>query len=128
MRRVLLATLLSSLTLTAAAATSTPANDASAPTSRPISAGVTSPRLVYTPHISIPANELPMTMVNPSKVVLQVKLDETGSPTQIQVLHTISQSVDSRVVEGVRQFRWAPAVLNNQAVPSVLTLNVEVQR
>jgi hypothetical protein len=69
-----------------------------------------------------------MTMVNPSKVVLQVKLDETGSPTQIQVLHTISQSVDSRVVEGVRQFRWAPAVLNNQAVPSVLTLNVEVQR
>jgi len=128
MRRIILATLLSSMTLTAAAATGKPANDASAPTSRTVSAGVTSPRLVYAPHISIPAGELPLAMVNPTAVVLQVRLDETGTPTQIQVLHAINQTVDSRVVEGVRQFRWAPAVLNNQAVPSVLTLNVEVQR
>ncbi|HTX74870.1 MAG TPA: energy transducer TonB [Terracidiphilus sp.] len=128
MRRVLLATLLSSLTLTAAAATGKPANDASAPTSRMIATGVTSPRLVYAPHISIPADELPLAMVNPTTVVLQVKLDETGSPTQIQLLRAINQAVDARVIQGVRQFRWAPAVLNNQAVPSVLTLNVEVQR
>ena len=128
MRRILLATLLSSLTLTAAAATGKPANDASAPTSRTITTGVTSPRLVYAPHISIPADELPLAMVNPTPVVLQVRLDETGSPTEIQVLHAINQTVDARVIQGVRQFRWAPAVLNNQAVPSVLTLNVEVQR
>jgi protein TonB len=126
MRRILLATLLSSLTLTAAAAAGKPANDASAPTSAP--AGVTSPHLVYAPHISIPADELPMAMVNPSTVVLQVKLDETGSPTQIQVLRAINQTVDARVVNRVRQFRWSPAVLNNRTVPSVLTLNVEVQR
>jgi hypothetical protein len=125
MRRVLLATLLSSLTLTAAAA-GQPANDASAPASAP--AGVTSPHLVYAPHISILADELPMTMVNPATVVLQVKLDETGSPTQIQVLRAINQTVDARVVDGVRRFRWSPAVLNNRTVPSVLTLNVEVQR
>ncbi len=126
MRRILLTTLLSSLTLTAAAATGMPANDASAPTS--ITTGVTSPHLVYTPHISIPADELPLAMVNTTTVVLQVKLDETGSPTQIQVLHAINQQVDARVIDGVRQFRWSPAVLNNRAVPSVLTLNVEVQR
>lgn len=125
MRRVLLATLLSSLTLTAAAA-GKPANDASAPTS--VSTGVTNPHLVYAPHISIPADELPVSMVNPSTVVLQVKLDETGSPTQIQVMQAINQTVDARVVDGVRQFRWAPAVLNNRTVPSVLTLNVQVQR
>lgn len=126
MRRIILATLLSSITLTAAAATGKPANDASAPAS--VYTGVTNPRLVYAPHISIPADELPLAMVNPTAVVLQVRLDETGSPTQIQVLHAINQSVDTRVVEGVRQFRWSPAVRNNQAVPSVLTLNVEVQR
>lgn len=125
MRRILLATLLSSLTLTAAAA-GKPANDASASTSVPT--GVTNPRLVYAPHIGIPADELPMSTVNPSTVVLEIKLDETGSPTHIQVLQAINQSIDARVVNGVRQFRWAPAVLNNRAVPSVLTLNVQVQR
>lgn len=126
MRRILLTTLLSSLTLTAAAATGKPANDASAPTS--VTTGVTNPHLVYAPHISIPADELPMAMVNPTTVVLQIKLDETGSPTQIQVLQAINQQVDARVIDGVRQFRWAPAVLNNHAVPSALTLNVQVQR
>lgn len=125
MRRILLATLLSSITLTAAAA-GKPANDASAPTSA--YSGVTNPRLVYAPHISIPADELPLAMVNPTTVVLEIHLDETGSPTQIQVLRAINQPVDARVVSAVRQFRWAPAVRNNRAVPSVLTLNVDVQR
>ena len=60
MRRVMLATLLSSLTLIAAAAPVTHSvDDASAPTSRPISTGVTSPRLVYTKHIALPVDELP---------------------------------------------------------------------
>ena len=102
MRRILLATLLSSLTLTAAAATGMPANDASAPTS--VTTGVTNPHLVYAPHISIPADELPLAMVNPTTVVLQVKLDETGSPTQIQVLHAINQS------SGCACHRRCPAV------------------
>jgi len=126
MRRILLTTLLSSLTLTAAATTGKPVNDASAPTS--VTGGVTNPHLVHTPHISIPADELPMATVNSPTVVLEIHLDETGSPTQIQVLRAINQTVDARVVDGVRQFRWSPAVLNNRTVPSVLTLNVEVQR
>jgi hypothetical protein len=128
MRRILLAALLSSIPFTAAAATGMPVNDASAPTSRPVSTGVTSPRLVYAPHISIPANELPVSTVGPFRVVLQVALDETGTPTRIVVLQPISQAVDARVIDGVRQFRWTPAVLNNHAIASELTLNVEVQR
>ena len=127
MRRALLTTLLSSIALTAAAAPATQPDDA-APTSRAISSGVTAPRLVYTPHISVPANELPLTMFTPSYVVLDVNLDETGSPREIRVVHSVSQDVDARVIEGVRQFRWSPAVLNNKAVPSELKLNVEVQR
>jgi len=127
MRRALLTTLLSSFALTAAAAPATQPVDA-APTSRAVSSGVTAPRLVYTPHISVPADELPLTMIAPSKVILEVNLDETGSTREIRVLHSISQSVDERIIEGVRQFRWTPAVLNNKTVPSELTLNVEVQR
>src|ERR1700756_4733909 len=127
MRRVMLASLLSSLTLIAAAAPVTHSeDDASAPTSRSISTGVTSPRLVYSKHIDLPADELPAYMGGSAKIALKIKLDETGSPTNIRVLHSINPEVDARVVEAVQQFRWAPALLNNKPVPIDLTLNVEI--
>ena len=129
MRRVMLATLLSSLTIIAAAApVPHPEDDAAAPTSRPTSTGVTSPRLVYSKHISLSADELPTYVGNSAKVALKIDLDETGSPNNIRVVHSINPEVDARVVEAVRQFRWAPAVLNNKPVPIDLTLNVEIQR
>jgi TonB family protein len=129
MRRVMLATLVSSLTLIAAANPVTHLeDDASAPTSRPISTGVTSPRLVYSKHIYLPADELPAYLGGLAKIALKIDLDETGSPTNIRVLHSINPEVDARVVEAVRQFRWAPAVLHNKPVPIDLTLNVEIQR
>ena len=128
MRRILAIFLLSSFALTAAAATSSSEIDASAPTSRPISTGVTSPRLVSTAHISIPADAMSTTAGSSTKVVLQVSLDETGTPSNVQVLHPATPEIDARVVNAVRQFRWTPAILNNKAVPEELTLTVEVQR
>ena len=128
MRRTILTTLLSSLTLTAAASPVPQLNDAPAPTSRPVSTGVTSPRLVRTAQISIPASAIPIAYGSSASVILHVDVDATGSPTTIRVLHPVSPEVDARVVDGVRQFRWTPAVLNNQPVPTDITLTVEVQR
>lgn len=129
MRRVILATLLSSVTLLAAAAPVTQLeDDASASTSRPVSTGVTSPHLVHSTHIYLPADELPAYLGSSAKIALKVNLDETGSPTNIRVLHSINPEVDAQVVNAVRQFRWAPAVLDNKPVPIDLTLNVEIQR
>ena len=128
MRRALLTILLSSITLAAAASPAPQMNDASAASSHPISTGVTSPRLVSTAHISIPADAMPTTAGSSTKVVLQVSLDETGTPSNVQVLHPATPEIDARVVNAVRQFRWTPAILNNKAVPEELTLTVEVQR
>lgn len=129
MRRVLLATLLSSITLTAAAAPVMHLNDdASAPTSRTVSTGVTEPHLIYKSPINIPADQLPSTAGSSAKVVLQIALDESGSPTAIRVLHPVTPEVDQRVIDAVRQFRWTPAVLNNQPVKTDLTLTIELQR
>jgi TonB family protein len=124
MRRALLALLLSSFTLAAVAQM----NDASAASSRPVSTGVTSPHLVSTAHISIPADAMPTTAGSSTRVVLHVNLDETGTPTNVQVLHPATPEIDQRVVSAVRQFRWTPAILNNKAIPEELTLTVEVQR
>jgi len=83
---------------------------------------------VRTAQISIPADVLPTAFGSSARVVLKVDLDASGMPTAIRVLHPINPQVDERVIEGVRQFRWTPAVLNNQPVPTDVTLTVEVQR
>jgi TonB family protein len=130
-RRILASALLSSFALTAAAATSKPANDAPASTPnlvRPISTGVTSPQLVHSTKIEIPAEELSNSFPNPARVVLELKLDATGSPTNVQVVEQLTQDVDARVVEAVKQFRWRPAVLDNQTIPIDMKLIVDVTR
>lgn len=127
MRRIIAAIILSSIPLSAAAATSKPANDADSTSIHPVSTGVTSPRLVYSTRISISSSELPATTSN-GRVVLKFKLDTTGTPQSIHVVEPLTQSLDARIVDAVRQFRWSPAVLNNQTVPIDMNLVVLVQR
>ena len=127
MRRTLLAALLSSLTLTAAASPVMFMNDdASALTSRPISS-VTEAHLVYTTRMGIAPNDLPFGSGS-TKAVLRVNLDERGTPVAVRVLQPINPTVDDRVVNAVRQFRWTPAVLDNKPVATEVLLTVEVQR
>ena len=126
MRRILVATLLSSFALTAAAATPNPAHDAAVDSARPVSTGVTGPQLYYSTRINIPADQIPTTL--PAKVGLKVSLDATGSPTNIQIVQPLTDAVDARVVEAVRQFRWRPAVLDNQTIPVDMNLTVQLQQ
>jgi len=127
MRRIIAAIMLSSIALSAAAATSKPANDADSTSVRPVSTGVTAPHLVYSTRISISSSELPAT-TSSGRVVLRFMLDTTGTPQSIHVVEPLTQSLDARIVDAVRQFRWSPAVLNNQTVPIDMNLVVQVQR
>lgn len=129
MGRIVTHSLLFSLLLSAAAASAMPASDAStSAVTRPVSTGVTLPRLVYSTKINIPSAELPAVLGSASNVTLKFNLDQTGTPQGIQVIHSVNQSIDSRVMAAVRQFRWTPAVLNNQTVPIEMTFTVQVQR
>jgi TonB family protein len=128
MRRILASIVLSSITLTAAAATGKPANDADSTSVRPVSTGVTAPQLVYSTRINIPSSDLPAAFFNNARVVLKFNLDKTGTPQGIQVIQPLSQAIDARVVDAVRKFRWSPAVLNNQTVAIEMNLVVVVQR
>jgi len=127
MRRIIAAIMLSSIALSAAAATSKPANDADSTSVRPVSTGVTAPQLIYSTKISIPTTDLPSGS-NSARLVLKFNLDKTGTPQAIQVIQPLTQAVDTRVVDAVRKFRWSPAVLNNQTVPVEMNLVVVVQR
>ena len=127
MRRILVASLLSSFALTAAAAPSKPTNDASTPATPMVTSGVTAAQLRYAAKIDLPYNAELATFPNPAKMVLKLNLDETGSLTHVEVVQSLSPTLDARVVKAVRQFRWRPAVLDNQTIPIDVNLIVEVQ-
>ncbi len=128
MHRILVASLLSSFALTAAAATPKPASDASgaAPAAVVVSTGVTEAQLLRSTKIDIPTDVV-QSFSNPAELVLHVNLDETGTPTHVAVVHSINPEVDTRVMKAVRQFRWRPAVLDNQTIPVDVNLVIQVQ-
>ena len=130
MRRILAASLLlSPLFLPAAAVASQPVkDDASATTQvRPISTGVTEPSLIHTTDIIV-SPDLAIPFFDESKVVLKLNVDEQGKPADIQVIQSFNPTLNADVIDAVRQFRWRPAKLDNQAVSTDLTLNVLVKR
>jgi protein TonB len=128
MRRILVASLLSSFALTAAAADTKPLNDASTPATLPaVTTGVTAAQLRYAAKIELPYTPELADTPNPAKMVLKVNVDDTGSPTHVEVVQPLSPTIDARVVQAVRQFRWRPAVLDNQTIPIDVNLIVEVQ-
>jgi TonB family protein len=116
------------LFLPAAAVASSPATDASASTLvRPVSSGLSSPRILRTADVHI-SPDFAQAMPALSEVVLKLTVDENGKAQEVRVVKSPNPLLDDRVVQAVQQFRWRPAKLDKQAIPVELTLNVEVQR
>jgi protein TonB len=102
--------------------------DDAAPTQiRPVSTGVIPPTLVHTTDIIV-SPEFRENVQDDSKVVLKLNLDQQGKAEDIQVIQSVNPTLDREVVDAVRQFRWRPAKLDNQPVPTDVTLKVVVQR
>jgi TonB family protein len=127
MRRILAATILiAPLFISAAALASQPLTDAATST-RPLSTGVVPAQVISTPRIELtPAAA--ETMPYLAEVVLKLNVDEKGLASNVQVLKSPTHYLDGPVADAVRQFRFRPATLDNQAVPTDMTLTVVVQQ
>jgi len=125
--RIVVASLLSCVAMTAAAAPNKPSNPANGSTAIVVSTGVTAPQLATPALLHISSSDELTTYPNPARVVLKVSLDATGSPTHVEVVQALTPAIDARVVKAVNQTRWRPAVLDNQTIPSDVNLVVEVQ-
>jgi TonB family protein len=128
MRRILAASvLLSPLLLTASAVASQPMDDSSASTQvRPVSTGVTSPKIVRSSDIVLPP-EVAATIPPDAEVVLKLNIDEQGKPEDIQIVKAVNALLGERVAQAVSNFRWRPATLDKQPIPMDITLNVVVE-
>ncbi|MGC2637453.1 MAG: energy transducer TonB [Acidobacteriaceae bacterium] len=128
MRRILVASMLSSFALAAAAATTQPTDNPtpSAAVHR-VTTGIAAPQLSTRAIVHIPGDAILDTLPNPAELRVRLDLDASGNATRVQVLNSISPNVDAHVIAAIRQFRWRPAVLDNQAIPLTVNLIVEVQ-
>jgi TonB family protein len=128
MRRILAASvLLSPLLFTASAVASQPMDDSSASTQvRPVSTGVTSPKIVRSTNIVV-SQEFAEALPQDAEVVLTLNVDEKGMPEGIQIVKSANAQLGERVADAVREFRWRPATLDHQPVPMDVTLEVMVQ-
>jgi len=121
--------LLSPLLFSAAAVASSPATDAPASTHlRPVSTGVTFPKVISTTDIDIPTSAYNAWSPSSSQVVLQLKIDEKGAVQDAQVVKSLNPQLNASVLSAVRNFHFRPATLNKQAVPIDMNLVIQVQR
>lgn len=111
---------------TSASAAST---DASIPTTaRRISTGVTFPKLISTPTVSLSAADFPRIDLAAQHMVVSFRVDENGAPQNVRLVKSVSQAVDERVLAAVRQYRFAPGTLDNQTVAVDVNLVVNFQQ
>ncbi|MDE3186782.1 MAG: TonB family protein [Acidobacteriota bacterium] len=130
MRRIQVASaLLFPLLCTAAAVASSPATDAPASTSTlRVSTGVTPAEVIYAPSIALPQDETAQGFPNIAEIVVHMNVDETGKAQDIKVVRSLYPTLNEHVVDAVRQFRFRPARLDDQAVPVDMSLKIELQR
>jgi len=126
MRRILVASLLSSFALAAYAATPKPGSDAT-PARVAVTTGITAPTLDTAAIVHIDGDDSLSAFPSPATMQLHLNVDATGATSQVQVVRSLSPVVDAQVVRAVSRFHWHPAMLDNQTIPADVNLIVQVQ-
>ena len=94
---------------------------------RRISTGVTGPKLLSEPTVNVITADFPTEDLASQHMVVSFRVDEKGTPVNVRLLKSVNQTVDNKVLEAVRQYRFAPATLDEQAVPMDVNLVVNFQ-
>ena len=127
MRRILVASvLLSPLFLNAVAFASKPVADEAAST--PVSTGVKPAQVLSSVPVELPTVTPDIAAFHQAEVVLSLKVDEAGKPTDVQITKSPNADLDQAVLAAVRKFRFEPATLDNKPVAVPMTLTLEVVR
>jgi TonB family protein len=127
MRRILVASvLLSPLFFTAAAVASQPVADDAAST--PVSTGVKPAHVLSSVVVELPTVTPDIAAFHQAEVVLTLKVDANGKPTDVLVTKSPTVDLDEPVLAAVRKFRFEPATLNNKPVAVPMTLTLELTR
>jgi TonB family protein len=102
-------------------------DNASAP-SRRISTGVTWPKLISEPNVSVSSADFPTRDLAAQHMVVSFRVDEKGAPQNVHLVKSVNQAVDERILAAVRQYRFVPGTLDDQNVPVDVNLVVNFEQ
>jgi TonB family protein len=99
-------------------------NANSTPSSRPVSTGVTAPKLISTVEIAS-VNDLPYSFFPTEKtVVVSMIVHEDGKPSDLKIVRSAGVALDKNVLAAVSQYRFKPGTLDKQ--PTAIPVNLEI--
>jgi TonB family protein len=94
------------------------ATDAAIPSrTRPVSTGVTFPKLISGPKMSVSTTDFPTRDLAAQQAVVSLRVDENGTPQNVHLVKSVNQAVDARVLSAVRGYRFVPGSLDERNVP-----------
>ena len=96
--------------------------------SRRISTGVTWPKLISEPNLSISSADFPTHDLAAQHLAVSFRVDEKGEPQNVHLLKSVNQAVDGRILAAVRQYRFTPGTLDDQNVPVDVNLIVNFEQ
>jgi TonB family protein len=115
-------------TESAASAAGSPGTDVTSTThARRISTGVIAPKLISEPELRLATTDFPTADLATEHMEVSFKVDANGTPQNVHLVKSAGQVVDQRVLEAVRQYRFAPATLDDQAVAMDVNLIINFQ-
>lgn len=93
-----------------------------------ISSGVVWPKLISEPSFKVSSSDFIDLNLATHQAVVSFTVDESGKPQNVHLTKSVNPTVDERVLNAVRQYRYLPATLNNQKVAVDINLEVNFAR
>jgi hypothetical protein len=85
------------------------------------------PKLTHTVDIVTNSMATECLQDNDCKIVVGMIVDKTGKPSNLRIIHSASEDLDSNVLASVSQYRFVPGMLHNQAVATPVNLEIVVR-
>ena len=85
------------------------------------------PRITKAVEVELSAKEL-ATIPAVDSVVLRAIVDERGIPRNVQVTRSGGSVVDQKAIEALNQYRFTPAMVDNQPTWSTVSVTIKLQK
>lgn len=98
------------------------------PHARRITTGVTFPKLISGPKVTVSTSDFPTANVAAHQAIVGFRVDENGAPQNVHLVKSVNQTVDARVLAAVRAYRFVPGSLDDRNVPIDVNLVVNFEQ
>ena len=89
-----------------------------------VSTGVVAPKLTHTVDISTDGDLTWEAIPFDRVAVVKMMVDENGKPSDMQIVESVSPTMDKNVLAAVSQYRFKPGTLDNQPTAVPVTLHI----